>query len=115
MKAELQPLRLEAPVIGLAGGGLDGRAGRLDERCWGAQAHPFFDGVDWQRLYSARSPYQPTVSHELDTRNFEHFEVRGAGPAPAHHPARNPPRTGGRRGRRTPAAPPSCGQPISLP
>ena len=50
------------------------------------QAHPFFEGVDWQHLYSTRAPYQPTVSHELDTRNFEHFEVASPGmpPGPPH-------------------------------
>ena len=40
------------------------------------QAHPFFNGVDWERLYSQRPPYTPVVAHELDTRNFENFEVR---------------------------------------
>lgn len=40
------------------------------------QAHPFFRGVDWERLYSQRPPYTPVVTHELDTRNFENFEVR---------------------------------------
>jgi hypothetical protein len=39
------------------------------------QAHPFFNGVDWERLYSQRPPYTPVVAHELDTRNFENFEV----------------------------------------
>lgn len=45
--------------------------------CHGAasQAHPFFNGVDWERLYSQRPPYTPVVTHELDTRNFENFEV----------------------------------------
>lgn len=38
------------------------------------KAHPFFDGVDWGRLYATRSPFTPTVTHELDTRNFEQFE-----------------------------------------
>ncbi len=41
-----------------------------------AQSHPFFNGVDWDRLYSQRPPYTPVVTHELDTSNFENFEVR---------------------------------------
>mmetsp|Transcript_12292 Transcript_12292/g.36980 ORF Transcript_12292/g.36980 Transcript_12292/m.36980 type:complete len:489 (-) Transcript_12292:1086-2552(-) len=45
------------------------------------KAHPFFEGVDWQNLYNTKSPYQPTVSHELDTRNFEHFEEEAAVPS----------------------------------
>ena len=32
------------------------------------RAHPFFAGVDWQRLYEARPPYRPAVEHELDTQ-----------------------------------------------
>jgi hypothetical protein len=31
--------------------------------------------VDWERLYSQQPPYTPVVTHELDTRNFENFEV----------------------------------------
>ena len=40
------------------------------------QAHPFFAGMEWGRLYSQTPPYTPTVTHELDTRNFENFEVQ---------------------------------------
>jgi serine/threonine protein kinase len=32
------------------------------------KAHPFFAGVDWQRLYDARPPYRPALEHELDTQ-----------------------------------------------
>ncbi|KAI3435734.1 hypothetical protein D9Q98_001792 [Chlorella vulgaris] len=38
------------------------------------RAHPFFAGVDWQRVYDARPPYRPAVEHELDTQNFEQYE-----------------------------------------
>lgn len=38
------------------------------------RAHPFFAGVDWQRLYEVRPPYRPAVEHELDTQNFEQYE-----------------------------------------
>ena len=44
------------------------------------QVHPFFKGVDWNNLYTARSPYVPKVEHELDTQNFEPYEeVAGKG------------------------------------
>lgn len=38
------------------------------------QKHPFFHGVDWAHLYTARSPFVPKVEHELDTQNFEDYE-----------------------------------------
>ena len=40
------------------------------------QAHPFFAGVDWDALAGAQAPYVPTVTHELDTQNFEEFEEK---------------------------------------
>lgn len=30
--------------------------------------------MDWDNLYTARSPYVPRVEHELDTQNFEQYE-----------------------------------------
>ena len=44
------------------------------------QAHPFFEGVAWERLPHARAPYVPRVEHALDTQNFERFDEE-AGPA----------------------------------
>lgn len=38
------------------------------------QSHPFFNGVDWDNLYSTQAPHQPTVKHPLDTQNFENFD-----------------------------------------
>lgn len=36
--------------------------------------------MDWDNLYTARSPYVPKVEHELDTQNFEPYEeVAGKG------------------------------------
>ena len=32
------------------------------------QRHPFFDGMDWEHLYSTQPPYRPSVAHELDTQ-----------------------------------------------
>ena len=43
----------------------------------GTQAHPFFAGIGWDALASTPAPYVPTVTHELDTQNFEEFEVKG--------------------------------------
>ncbi len=44
-----------------------------------AQAHPFFAGVDWAALEMEQAPYVPTVTHELDTQNFEEFEEKESG------------------------------------
>eukprot|EP00798_Chlamydomonas_sp_ICE-L_P021215 gene21215-28125_t len=38
------------------------------------QAHPFFANVPWEHLHSLPAPFRPTVEHELDTQNFEHFD-----------------------------------------
>ena len=38
------------------------------------QSHPFFNGIDWDNLYSMQAPHQPTVKHPLDTQNFENFD-----------------------------------------
>lgn len=38
------------------------------------QRHPFFNGVDWDNLYSTQAPHKPTVKHPLDTQNFENFD-----------------------------------------
>ena len=42
------------------------------------QSHPFFNGVDWDNLYSTQAPHQPTVKHPLDTQNFEKFDEQAA-------------------------------------
>ena len=42
----------------------------------GMQAHPFFAGIAWDALAGVPAPYVPTVTHELDTQNFEEFEVK---------------------------------------
>lgn len=43
--------------------------------------HPFFDGIQWDRLYQCVSPYVPRVDHELDTQNFEHFDEEASHPS----------------------------------
>jgi len=42
------------------------------------QNHPFFNGIDWDNLYSTQAPHQPTVKHPLDTQNFEKFDEQAA-------------------------------------
>jgi serine/threonine kinase 38 len=38
------------------------------------KSHAFFRGLDWQNLYLQPAAYQPVVTDELDTQNFESFD-----------------------------------------
>lgn len=38
------------------------------------QSHPFFEGVQWEKLYQMEAAFTPEVNDELDTQNFEKFE-----------------------------------------
>lgn len=38
------------------------------------QAHPWFKGVEWDRLYDMEAAFIPEVNDELDTQNFEKFD-----------------------------------------
>lgn len=38
------------------------------------QAHPWFKGVEWDKLYQMKAAFIPEVNDELDTQNFEKFE-----------------------------------------
>ena len=38
------------------------------------QAHPWFRGVEWDKLYEMEAAFKPEVNGELDTQNFEKFE-----------------------------------------
>ena len=38
------------------------------------QAHPWFDGIEWDKLYQMKAAFIPEVNDELDTQNFEKFE-----------------------------------------
>lgn len=38
------------------------------------QAHPWFNGVEWDRLYQMEAAFFPEVKDDLDTQNFENFE-----------------------------------------
>lgn len=38
------------------------------------QAHAFFEGVEWDKLYQMEAAFIPEVNDELDTQNFEKFD-----------------------------------------
>ncbi|XP_045793026.1 serine/threonine-protein kinase tricornered-like [Trifolium pratense] len=38
------------------------------------KSHPFFEGVQWEKLYQMEAAFIPEVNDELDTQNFEKFE-----------------------------------------
>ncbi|XP_022954173.1 serine/threonine-protein kinase tricorner-like [Cucurbita moschata] len=38
------------------------------------KVHPWFEGIEWDRLYEMEAAFVPEVKDELDTQNFEKFE-----------------------------------------
>ncbi|GAU25816.1 hypothetical protein TSUD_30800 [Trifolium subterraneum] len=38
------------------------------------KAHPWFKGVEWDKLYEMKAAFIPEVNDELDTQNFEKFD-----------------------------------------
>lgn len=36
--------------------------------------HPFFEGMDWTKLRQQQAPYQPSVTSDISTENFDKFE-----------------------------------------
>lgn len=44
------------------------------DTCLLIQAHPWFKGLQWDRLYQMEAAFLPEVNNELDTQNFEKFE-----------------------------------------
>ncbi|KAL5977061.1 hypothetical protein ACLOJK_021403 [Asimina triloba] len=42
------------------------------------KAHPWFKGIQWDKLYQMEAAFIPEVNDELDTQNFEKFEENGA-------------------------------------
>nr|XP_043627467.1 serine/threonine-protein kinase tricornered-like [Erigeron canadensis] len=38
------------------------------------KAHPWFNGIEWEKLYQIKAAFIPEVNDELDTQNFEKFE-----------------------------------------
>lgn len=41
------------------------------------QAHSWFKGIEWDKLYQMKAAFIPEVNDELDTQNFEKFEEVG--------------------------------------
>ncbi|KAL4200741.1 hypothetical protein AMTRI_Chr02g255080 [Amborella trichopoda] len=41
------------------------------------KAHPWFKGIQWDKLYQMEAAFIPEVNDELDTQNFEKFEESG--------------------------------------
>eukprot|EP00268_Persea_americana_P065722 TRINITY_DN882_c0_g1_i2.p1 TRINITY_DN882_c0_g1~~TRINITY_DN882_c0_g1_i2.p1 ORF type:complete len:595 (+),score=119.53 TRINITY_DN882_c0_g1_i2:206-1990(+) len=42
------------------------------------KAHPWFKGIQWDKLYQMEAAFIPEVNNDLDTQNFEKFEELGA-------------------------------------
>ncbi|XP_028758378.1 serine/threonine-protein kinase 38-like [Neltuma alba] len=38
------------------------------------KAHPFFKGIEWDKLYQMEAAFIPEVNDDLDTQNFEKFD-----------------------------------------
>ncbi|XP_074316096.1 uncharacterized protein LOC141652491 isoform X2 [Silene latifolia] len=38
------------------------------------KVHPWFNGIDWERIYQTEAAFIPEVIDELDTQNFENFD-----------------------------------------
>ncbi|WCJ24058.1 Protein kinase family protein [Euphorbia peplus] len=38
------------------------------------KVHPWFKGIEWDKLYQIKAAFTPEVNDELDTQNFEKFE-----------------------------------------
>ncbi|KAK9936998.1 hypothetical protein M0R45_013817 [Rubus argutus] len=52
------------------------------------KAHPWFKGLQWDKLYQMEAAFLPEVNNELDTQNFEKFEELGA---PVETPSKSGP------------------------
>lgn len=48
------------------------------------KAHPWFKGVEWDKLYQMKAAFIPEVNDELDTQNFEKFEEMDKQPHPTN-------------------------------
>jgi serine/threonine protein kinase len=75
---------LSAGAVSLIRGMLSDREERLGRN--GAaeiKAHPFFVGVEWDRLRTPEAvPYRPRLSSQEDTSWFDHFESSGVAAQP---------------------------------
>ncbi|KAK7355940.1 hypothetical protein VNO80_15205 [Phaseolus coccineus] len=47
---------------------------RLSQKLKILLAHPFFKGVEWDKLYHMEAAFIPDVNDELDAQNFEKFD-----------------------------------------
>nr|GMD11977.1 serine/threonine-protein kinase tricorner-like [Ipomoea batatas] len=45
------------------------------------KVHPWFKGIDWDKLYEMNAAYKPEVNDELDTQNFIKFDEVNPPPA----------------------------------
>ncbi|XP_024383390.1 uncharacterized protein [Physcomitrium patens] len=50
------------------------------------KAHPWFKGVQWDKLYEMEAAYKPEVNGELDTQNFEKFDEVNSQPHTSSKP-----------------------------
>ncbi|CAO2821612.1 unnamed protein product [Amaranthus hypochondriacus] len=48
------------------------------------KAHPWFKGINWDKLYQMEAAFIPEVKDELDTQNFEKFEETDTQPHPTN-------------------------------
>ena len=37
--------------------------------------HPFFETINWNILHKNRAPYIPKIKNDIDTSNFDDFEI----------------------------------------
>jgi serine/threonine kinase 38 len=55
--------------------------------------HPFFEGMDWSTVRNQQAPYQPNVTSEISTENFDKFDEEEP-----FFVNPNDPKNGGKRG-----------------
>ena len=103
---------LSPHAISLIRGFLCERAERLGSRSGADEikAHPFFDGIVWERLRDVdAAPYKPQVASLLDTSNFDSFEEQPSPAKPSPPSAATPAHAGGGGAASAHHAPPAGG------